>query len=61
MVSDADVAASRMLPVETKTFFSSVWGHFEFVTVGAEFLETMRPSTGLTRDRVLRGSTVALV
>lgn len=34
--------------------------HLEFVTVGAEFPETMRPSTGLTRDRVLRGSTVGL-
>lgn len=37
--------------------FSSVWSHFEFVAIGAEFPETMRPFTGLTRDWVLRGST----
>ncbi|KAM7421705.1 hypothetical protein PAMA_015719 [Pampus argenteus] len=47
---------SRMLPVETKTFFLQ-FSHFEFVTIGAEFPETLRPSTSLTIDRVFRWST----
>lgn len=33
--------------------------HFKFNAIGAKFLEMMRPSICLTRDRVLRGSTWA--
>lgn len=38
----------------------NLYFQFGFVTASAEFLEMMRPSTGLTRDWVLRGSRVGL-
>ena len=57
VVSDANVtvAVVWMLPVETKTFCLQFVFSCEFVTVGAEFSKTTRPSTSLARDCRAKG------